>query len=102
LIPLFFGACNSSSQASLDVSHRDRGVMIASSSSTNSSSVKSHVSQNKRNSISHSAGGVAYIAKPIVLEEGMFHIKEFMKTLSPILKQTLAQDKSGITAMGCL
>ncbi len=62
LIPLLKGACHSSSQASLDVSHRDRGVMIASSSSTNLSSVKSHVSQNKEkvhNLIS--AGRSAYI-----------------------------------------
>jgi|GEM_PF-321668 len=45
-------------------------------------------------------GGVEYIEKPIVIEEGMFHIKEFMKTLKPTLNGTLAQDRSGVIAMG--
>ncbi len=43
---------------------------------------------------------VKYITKPIVIEEGMLHIKGFMGTLKPTLNSALKQDKDHATAMG--
>jgi len=52
-------------------------------------------------SVSRGSGGrIEYVENPLVLEEGMFHIDQFMKTLKPTLNSTLAQDKSGVVAMG--
>ena len=42
---------------------------------------------------------VRYISKPIVIEQGMLHIKGFMGTLKPTLKSALQQDKDHATAM---
>jgi hypothetical protein len=47
-----------------------------------------------------STSRIKYVVKPIVIEEGMFHIKEFANTLNPTLNGAMAQDKSGVLGMG--
>ena len=42
---------------------------------------------------------VKYIDKPIVIEQGMLHIKGFMGTIQPTLKSALQQDGDHATAM---
>jgi len=102
VIPLLFGACNSSSQASLDVSNRvSSNVQPATQqviSAVNSGvSSKNTISSNNKLA---SSSRLRYVIKPIVIEEGMFHIKEFGKTINSTLNGAMAQDRSGVLGMG--
>jgi len=100
-IPLLFGACNSSSQASLDVSNRvNSNIQPATQqvvSTVNSMSSKNTMGSSNKLA---SSSGLRYVVKPIVIEEGMFHIKEFGKTINSTLNGAMAQDRSGVLGMG--
>jgi hypothetical protein len=106
-LSLLFSACNS-----VDNAPQVKLSQQQATHSTIANSIKSKAVENinsgsipinvkaKTTTIVKRDGGLEYIEKPIVLEEGMFHIKEFMKTLNPTLNGTLAQDRSGVVAMG--
>ena len=94
LTPLLFGACTSpkgtSSPAPVAMVKSTTGVSKMENAQT---VVVESTAENRSN-------GVKYIVKPIVIEQGMLHIKGFMGTLKPTLKSALAQDKTQETAMG--
>jgi hypothetical protein len=101
-LALLFSACNGNldttpapSNSIKTTFNKKSAVSMANSSISQQSQLSSSSSQ-----ISTRVGGLNYIVKPIVLEEGMFHIKGFMKTLKPTLDSALAQDGSGVIAMG--
>jgi hypothetical protein len=94
LTPLLFGACTSS-----QVTSSPAPIAVAKSSGVVSKmeNVQTVVVEGTAD---NSSNGVRYIVKPIVIEQGMLHIKGFMGTLKPTLKSALAQDKTQETAMG--
>ncbi len=91
LLPLLFGACNSpESQAPAPKEEVHTAVAVS----------KRVVDSKPPVSSSTSTTSVNYVSKPIVIEQGMLHIKGFMGTLKPTLKSALKQDKTSVTAMG--
>ncbi len=90
LLPLLFGACNSP-ESKVPAPKGEVHTAIA---------VAKRVVDSNPVSSSTSTTSVNYVSKPIVIEQGMLHIKGFMGTLKPTLKSALKQDKSAVTAMG--
>jgi hypothetical protein len=88
LLPLLFGACNSSEE-------------FAPSPNVINSTSSTVVNKRVNNSITTTTNGtiIKYVSKPLIIEEGLLHIKGFMGTLQPTLKGALKQDKSSVTAM---
>ncbi len=62
--------------------------------------VSPNVVQNIVETPTKTVSKVKYITKPIIIEEGMLHIKGFMGTLKPTLNDALKQDSDHVTAMG--
>jgi len=90
LLPLLFGACNSP-ESQVPTPKGDVYTAVA---------VAKTVIDSKPIVGSTNTTSVKYINKPIVIEQGMLHIKGFMGTLKPTLNSALRQDKTTVTAMG--
>jgi hypothetical protein len=89
LTPLLFGACNTP-EATAPTSNVSRTQQVV-------SKVQKSVVETTQQSTTNK---LRYIDKPLVIEQGMLHIKGFMGTLQPTLKSALQQDSSHLTAMG--
>lgn len=61
--------------------------------------VSPYLVQNVEATPTKTVSKVKYISKPIIIEQGMLHIKGFMGTLKPTLDSALQQDTNHTTAM---
>ncbi|HHD82080.1 MAG TPA: DUF3365 domain-containing protein [Campylobacterales bacterium] len=97
LTPLIYSACNSTTVSDAPKVEKEL------------TTVTKEVKQDKKveNSIVKTSSGetsltrVNYITdKPLIAEEGMFHIKTFMGTLKPTLMNLMKMDDTYVTALG--
>jgi hypothetical protein len=91
-VPLIFVACNDTSPAPTVNS-----VQTKIDNAVNNS--VQAVTTTTTTTVSNS-GNVKYVNDPIVLKEGLVHIKGFTGTIQPTLRSALQQDKTHEIAMG--
>jgi len=97
LAPLLYSACNSSTVSDAPKVQAEKELVKPTQEATAKIEDISVKATTENSSITR----VNYIHdKPIIAEEGMFHIKSFMETLKPTLMNLMKMDDTYVTALG--
>lgn len=97
-ISLVFVACNTTNpepETKVQESKVSPPVEIVKEESVQKKSTKGTESTSKKEATTL-IGGVKYVNKPIIQEQGIFHIKSFVGTLQPTLDSTMKDDGPAI------